>query len=35
MFAFYSNSNGEKKNLLNGAVKGKILGLCVYLCSHC
>ena len=28
MFAFYYNSNGEK-NLLNGAVKGEILGLSV------
>lgn len=28
MFAFYYNSNGEK-NLLNGAIKGKILGLSV------
>lgn len=28
MFAFYYNSNGEK-NLLNGAMKGKILGLSV------
>lgn len=26
MFEFYSNSNGEK-NLLNGAIKGKILEL--------
>lgn len=26
MFAFYYNSNGEK-NLLNGAIKGNILGL--------
>lgn len=28
MFAFYCSSNGEK-NLLNGAVKGEVLGLSV------